>query len=231
MQVLESWDLILDADAVLRGQGADPNVIRRRSPRLYEIATQALEEGFPLVRPKVLYERFTVDSIRHDQVRLNGGGILKSMSLAQHLGMAEEIIIAVCTIGPLLEELADKVMVKEIVRGLALYGAGSASVEALANAVCQQFETEADRRGWQSTIPLSPGMIGWGVEEGQPQIFRILDCSLINVTLTNSCFMLPIKSLSMVMGLGPGSSRPGSTCDICTMREVCKYQPHDVPNG
>jgi hypothetical protein len=34
MPVLEGWDLILDADAVLRGQGADPAVIRIHKPRL-----------------------------------------------------------------------------------------------------------------------------------------------------------------------------------------------------
>lgn len=143
MPVLESWDLILDADAVLRGQGADPAIIRKRNPRLYEIAAKALDEGLSLIHPKVMYERFTIDSIRHAQLCLTGGGILKSELLTQQLGMAEEILVIVCTIGPQLEVLASQVMEKEMVRGLAIYGVGSAAVEALANAACQQFEKEA----------------------------------------------------------------------------------------
>ncbi len=231
MPVLESWSLNLDADAVLRGQAADPAVIRMRSPRLYEIAVQALEQGLPLMYPKVLYERFTVDSIRHAQVRLNGGGVLKSELLTRHLGMAEEVLAIVCTIGPQLEELASQVMVQEMVRGLAIYGVGSASVEALANAACQKFEAEAALRGWGTTIPLSPGMIDWSVEEGQSQIFGLLDSSQIDVQLTHASIMLPMKSLSMVIGLGPDLGRLGTTCDFCAMRECCKYREQNVPLG
>ena len=63
----------------------------------------------------------------------------------------------ICTIGSGLEELANQVMETEMVHGLALYGAGSAAVEALANAACQRFEAEAAGHGWHTTIPLRPG--------------------------------------------------------------------------
>lgn len=49
-------------------------------------------EVLPLIHPKVLYERFTIDSIRHAQLRSNGGGMLKGEQLTRHLGMAEEIL-------------------------------------------------------------------------------------------------------------------------------------------
>lgn len=110
-----------------------------------------------------------------------------------------------------------------MVYGLALYGAGSAAVEALANAACLYFEEEAAQLGWQTTIPLSPGMIGWSVEEGQPQIFSLLDGSQIGVRLTESAVMLPMKTLSLVLGVGSDLNRMGTTCDYCTMREICKY--------
>jgi hypothetical protein len=117
------------------------------------------------------------------------------------------------------------------VRGLAIYGVGSAAVEALANAACQQFEQEAVQRSWQASVPFSPGMVSWSVEEGQRQIFSLLDSSLIDVTLTNASFMLPMKSLSMVMGFGPNLSHQGKPCDFCVMREVCKYHPQAAPSG
>ncbi len=224
MPILDQWDLRLDADAVLRGQGADPSILRSRRPRLFEIAVQALKEGLPLIHPQVLYERFPVEAIRHARVRLAGGSELKGEALAQHLGPAQEVLAVVCTIGSELDERATQVMESEIVHGLALYGVGSAAVEALANAACQRFEEEAAERGWQTTIPLSPGMIGWSVEEGQPQIFSLLGGSQVSVRLTESAIMLPMKSLSLVLGLGPNLNRQGTTCDYCAMREVCKYQ-------
>ncbi len=224
MPILDQWDLRLDADAVLRGQGADPSILRSRRPRLFDIAGQALDEGLALIKPRVLYERFTVESLCHNRVRLVGGNDLKGEAPVQHLGAAQEVLIAVCTIGGELEARAQKVMETEIVYGLALYGVGSAAVEALANAVCKDFEDEAAARGWQTTIPLSPGMIGWSVEDGQPQIFSLLDGSQVDVRLTSSSIMLPLKSLSLVMGLGPDLNRLGTTCDFCAMHAVCKYK-------
>ena len=93
MPVMESWDLILEAEVVLRGQGAYPGIIRKRNSRLYEIVAQALNEGLSLIPPQVPYERFTIDSICHAQLRLTGGIMLKSELLTRQLGMAEEIYL------------------------------------------------------------------------------------------------------------------------------------------
>jgi hypothetical protein len=231
MPVLDEWDLRLNVEAVLRGQGADPEVLRSRRPRLFEIAAQALDEGLPLIHARVLYERFPVEAILHARVRFVGGGELKGEALAQHLASVQEVLAVVCTIGSELEAHANRVMEKEIVHGLALYGMGSAAVEALANAACQHFELEAVERGWQTTIPLSPGMIGWSVEEGQPQIFSLLDGEQVGVRLSEAAIMLPMKSLSLVLGQGGGLNRQGITCDYCAMREVCKYQSSYAQSG
>ncbi len=177
-----------------------------------------------LFSPKSCMDATRSKSVLHARVRLSGGRELKSETLAQHLGSAQEVLVVICTIGSGLEELANQVMETEMIHGLALYGAGSAAVEALANAACQRFEAEAAGRGWHSTIPLSPGMIGWSVAEGQPQIFSLLDASPIGVHLTNSAIMLPLKSLSLVIGLGPEMNQTGTTCDYCALAEVCKYQ-------
>jgi hypothetical protein len=224
MPVLEDWDLRLNVDDVLRGQGADPAILRKRRPRLLEVAAQALNDGLPLVHTRVLYEHFLVETILHERIRFVGGGELKGKALVQHLASVQEVLAVVCTIGPELEAFATKVMETELVRGLALYGVGSAAVEALTNAACLHFEREAAKRGWQTTIPLSPGMIGWSVEEGQPQIFSLLDGNRVGVSLSEAAIMLPLKSLSLILGQGLKLNHKGTTCDYCAMREVCKYQ-------
>ncbi|MGD2253985.1 MAG: hypothetical protein PVF70_13815, partial [Anaerolineales bacterium] len=59
---MQAWDLDFDADQVLRGQGADPEIIRARSPALAQIADQALQEGAPFLKPKVYQKRLRVGS-------------------------------------------------------------------------------------------------------------------------------------------------------------------------
>jgi hypothetical protein len=69
-------------------------------------------------------------------------------------------------------------------------------------------------------------MVGWPVDQGQPQIFTLLDCEAIQVTLNESCMMTPNKSLSMVLGVGMDVSAVGTSCDYCSLKGVCKYQNH-----
>lgn len=227
---LDRRDLELDVDDVLRGQGADPAALRRRSPHLVQMAERALEEGLPLINPRVLVRWFEVESLRHERLLLHDSGSLSGPLIAEQLGPAVRVAVLLCTVGSALEEYAAEVMASAPVRGLALDGVGSAAIEALANATCRQLGQEVADQGWQTTIPLSPGMIGWAVSEGQPQIFALLDGAEIGIRLNEASVMLPLKSLSMVLGAGPEVGSSGRTCDYCTMRGTCRYQDHDGPN-
>jgi hypothetical protein len=228
MPLLEDIDLVLDVDGVLRGQGAAPDVIRRRSPHLVQVAERALEEGRPFLRPQVLYHTSEVASLRHETLNLRDGA-LQGPLIAQHLAGARQIVTLICTIGAPLSERVAELTGNDILYALALDGVGSAAVEALANAACRYFEHQVAAREWQTTIPLSPGMVGWPVEEGQPQIFKLVDASEIGVSLTEGNVMLPLKSLSMVLGMGPELQTGGRPCDYCSMRETCRYQDHYEP--
>jgi hypothetical protein len=113
-----------------------------------------------------------------------------------------------------------------MVYALALDGAGSASVEALAHAACQYFEKQAAEEGLQVSIPFSPGMVDWPVSEGQPQLLNLLGDEGSVVKLTSSYIIVPQKSLTMIMGIGTKLISSGRTCDYCTIRDTCLY--HDL---
>jgi hypothetical protein len=227
MKVLDKWDLRLDVDVVLRSQGADPAAIRKRSPSLIESAGKALEEGNLLLQPKVIARRLLIEDLRHEILKLEGKGRLSGGLLAEHMGGAQEAIIVLCTVGEALERRAANASKEDAVYGLALDGVGSAGVEALANAACALFEDEATKEDCQITIPLSPGMVGWPVEQGQPQIFDLLDAGEIGVRLTESMMMVPRKSLTFVLGIGKELMAGGRICDYCSLKETCRYRDHN----
>ena len=229
MPIWEAHQLDFDVDAVLRGQGAEPKAIRKRSPRLIELAERALEEAHPLLEPRTLFIDLEVEQLRHERLELAGGGILSGKLITEHLGPAQRVVLILCTVGDALEAHAAQVSKDDIVYGLALDSVGSAAVEALANAACKHFEDQAADLGFQSSIPLSPGMVGWSVEIGQPEIFAILQPAQVNVHLTEYGLMKPRKSLTMVLGLGEMMKTGGRTCDYCAMRETCRYQDHYDP--
>jgi len=228
MPILRDWNLEIDVDMALRGQGADPRAIRARNPELVAVAEQALAEGLPLLKPAVAYRQLEIESLQHERVMLAGGVYLSGTLVAQHLGSAEQVVVILCTIGDALEKRVSKLFASDSPSALALDGLGSAAVEALATAACNHFEGLAAAEGMQATIPLNPGLTGWSVEEGQHELFALLDGSQIGVTLTPSSLMIPRKSTSLVLGLGHDLASNSKPCDYCNMHETCRYQDQYV---
>lgn len=229
--VLRDWQLDIDVDMVLRGQGAEASVVRQRRPELIEIARRAIEDGQHSIKPAVVYRRLSVTSLQHESLVLEKGAVLKGELLARHLAPAEQIILLVCTIGAALEQYVTEVLFTDPAYGLAVDSFGSTAVEALSVAACTHFEDQASQRSLYTSIPLSPGMIGWPIDEGQPQIFNLLAAELIGVTLNEHALMVPAKSISMVLGLSHTPFTTGRTCDFCALQDTCRYQNHYSPSG
>jgi hypothetical protein len=219
-------DLQINTDAVLRAQGADPAIIRSRSPYLVEIADQALANAQRWLEPKILSRQLEVKSIYHEKLELEGGISLSGSLVTQHLAASQSVIAILCTVGPKVEEYASMLMETNLLLGLAIDAVGSAGGQALANAVCRSIENRVAENCLKTTIPLSPGMIGWPVEEGQEFIFKLLEAKKIGVELTSHYLMIPRKTLSMLIGIGPEAGIKGYTCDYCNMNKMCRYQDH-----
>jgi hypothetical protein len=232
MPVLDHWKIPITVDDVLRAQGADPEVIFQRRPSLAQAAEDALRKAGPFLHPLVLYEKYAVDKLMHERLELSPNSpdqkkvSLTGSLVAQHLGRAQDVILMVCTIGNELDELVGSLFKGSPLEAIAMDGVGSAAVESLAIQACNYFEVIAASEGLKTSIPLNPGMIGWPVDQGQPEIFTLLDSELIGVSLNESCMMVPNKSLSMVLGVGKEVSPVGSSCDYCSLKGVCKYQNH-----
>jgi hypothetical protein len=229
MPVLTDWVLPLDVDLVLRGQGADPAALRARSPGVVQAAERALRDAAPLLAPRVTYQRILVRSLRHERLLLAEGRVLEGPLIAQHLRGASEVVGAVCTVGEWIDEAVSAAFEGDPVFALALDGLGSGAVEALATAAAARFESEAAAEGLEATIPLSPGMVGWPVDKGQPQLMDLLDPTEAGIRLSSSGMMIPRKSISFVLGIGREVRALGRTCDYCSLRETCRYQDHYAP--
>jgi hypothetical protein len=231
-QIIRSYQsLNVDVDMVLRGQGADPAIIRQRKPRLVALAERALAEGLQLIEPLAVYRVLPVEKISHERITLQGGLYLRGTLLAQHLGCAEEMALIVCTLGAKLENRVSALMTEDPAYAFALDGFGSVAAEALGLEICSELEANAQTSGLFTSIPLNPGMIGWTVGEGQPQIFSALDATRIGVRLNESAQMIPHKSVSMILGISHFSFNAGRPCDFCSMNETCRYQNRDTHYG
>ena len=82
---------------------------------------------------------------------------------------------------------------------------------------------EATARGLGTGMRASPGQEGWSIWQ-QQMLFGLLSAEEIGVRLTESCLMLPRKSVSFVIGLGPEMRPDAVTCDFCSKRNRCRWR-------
>ncbi len=226
MPILRHWDLAVDADRVLWGQGTDPAVVRARRPRLAEIAAAVIEEGRSLLDPVVLYDSYEVIGLRHEHLNLAGGGYLSGSLIAKHLDRASHVIVAACTVGNRLSRHASEVGHTDPVRSMALDGLASAAAQELAAAACQHFKAMADATELIAGAPLNPGMSGWPLPDGQSQIASLISLHRIGVEIDINGLMTPVKSLSFVVGFSKETDVFSWRCDYCTMRDTCRFVEH-----
>ena len=224
MPCLDHFILDLDVDQVLRAQAANPTVIRSRQPDLVQVADQALREGLRLISPKVLYETKPVARVGHEWLELRGGLKLAGRSLCNHLVHAEDVVVVLATIGSGIDVRSRALFGVDPVYALALDAVGVAALDALTALVLQTLRDEADARGSKVGIPLSPGIDGWPVEVGQPQLFGLLAGEKIGVRLTEAHMMIPFKSVTMIIGVGRSMDDQGIACDVCVARVHCRYR-------
>ena len=87
---------------------------------------------------------------------------------------------------------------------------------------------QAMLRRWKITNRHSPGYCDWPVSE-QHKLFSLLPERFCGITLTESALMIPIKSLSGIIGLGPDVKRGAFQCSICDLKDCFRRRDESAP--
>ncbi len=212
----------LDVTRILRGQGIDNPA--RASPRVVAVAQEVLDEAQALLAPAAIHTILPVRDFHHQTVILDDRVTFEGPLVARALAGATQIALAVCTIGPALEERSSALFAAgDPLQALALDGAGTAAVEEVSTIVTARIRAEASARGLGSGMRASPGQEGWSIWQ-QRALFGLVPAGEIGVRLTDSCLMLPCKSVSFVVGLGLEMRPDAVTCDFCSKRERCPWR-------
>nr|MBC8273781.1 hypothetical protein [Chloroflexota bacterium] len=211
-------------------------VLRREGFRGYskirpEIKNLILEllatvENTHLLEPAVAYEYYQVTGMSSGQVSLEGDKAIHGSLLPTIFPEAKELAALVCTIGPKLEkQVTDYSKSGETLRGMILDGIGSAAVDMLAPEACRLIASRATSHGHQTSSPVSPGWPGLPLTE-QWNLFELVNTQEIGVSLTASGIMVPRKSVSMVIGIGPQMATwtRAEVCTRCSLRKTCPYR-------
>lgn len=202
--------ITLTVEHVLQGQGVDP---AQAHPAAGAAAQAVLDEAHSLLVPIATYTILPV-----------GEAAFEGPLVARALAGATHVALAACTIGPALEERVTALFAAgDPLRAMALDGAGIAALGQVSQIVGERICKEAAAQGLRTGMRVSPGQEGWPIEQ-QRVLFGLLPAERIGVRLTESCLMLPLKSVSFVVGLGPQMHADAVACDLCSKRERCRWR-------
>jgi len=226
MPVIRDIPLSLKIEDVLRREG-----IRKHSEVRSEINILIREllasvKKTHLLEPAIAYEIYTITDLSQRQLSFEDDPEVHDSLLSSVLHQTTELAVAVCTIGPRLEgQASDYFNQGKPLQGTLLDGIGSAAVDSLSEEVCKFIAKEASSRGYEASSPVNPGMPGLPITK-QWQLLKLVPAREIGVSLISAGIMVPRKSVSMVMGIGPQMVRwtRAEVCTRCHLKETCPYR-------
>lgn len=152
-------------------------------------------------------------TIRLDKVTFHPGS-----TVFRDLKQSSEIALFLVTAGPGLSEKITELAAAGDQVGSYIYDLlGSVVVMKAVDKLLEEVRELTNTPESCITHPYSPGNCGWEMGE-QRKLFSLFPADYCGVSLSDSCLMTPVKSLSGMAGLGTGVERKGTLCNLCNDR-------------
>lgn len=174
--------------------------------------TQAVvEEVSPWLRPQFCY------LVVPEQPDFDMGKII-----LRQLRGSEAYALFVCTSGVEYEAYQQRLKdAGDMVRVFIADALGSVIAEHCADRMEETLQESIDKLGWHHTNRFSPGYCGWHVSQ-QQRLFPLFGGHTCGITLTDSSLMVPIKSVSGIIGIGEKVRKLDYTCGLCDFKQCYK---------
>jgi hypothetical protein len=157
------------------------------------------------------------------KLEIDGNSFSVGKIIAGKLKHVVAVALFAATAGPGPESLARELMG----RGLYLEGyivdlIGTAMVESMADQIHRKIAENAATLEMKVTNRYSPGYCSWKVDE-QQKLFLLMPAEPCGIALTETSLMTPIKSVSGIIGIGPGVTFSEDICEVCPMKN-CTFR-------
>lgn len=164
------------------------------------LLNQACNESYILAQPQATWQ--TYDYNASTATILGPEPLtLQAPKVIDYLSESVRVVVMALTIGPILENKVSEYFISgEYTSGLLLDAAGTESVEVAADQVCEFITRQVAQQGYLPLPRFSPGYGQWDISV-QPLILKLANAHEINLIATDSCMLLPRKSITAIIGL------------------------------
>jgi hypothetical protein len=198
------------------------------------------DEGMPMHVKEILDEIF---SEAHNHLDIRGGYLereiieldtkkgkvrLKDLFISPgrthciNLKGSDKLVFFLCTAGEGITRWASETMNSDPLKFYMIDILGSLVVDSAMDMIESEIEAGYLKQGLKITNRYSPGYCGWKLVE-QKVLFSVFPKGFCNIELTPSSLMIPIKSISGIIGTGKNAERRAYDCEICNLTD-CIYR-------
>lgn len=186
-----------------------------------KLVEEACNQALLLARPQAVWSIYSYD--HKSSVILSPQPLsLDANSIVRHLKQATAVAVLAVTIGSDLEEQAERCFTAgQYTLGLLLDAAGATAVETAADIVSDLIKQQSARQGLTTLPRFSPGYGNWRLTI-QPEMLAAAGGQQIGLHATESCMLVPRKSITALIGLIPAKGFDEScqdkshNCALCT---------------
>jgi hypothetical protein len=219
---LELKDLNLNRKNIFKYLGYPGDNIPDPYPDILEEMLVVAEQKSSIQAGFVLFDNISI-SKKKRQISLNGIDFDTGIIITSAMDDIKSAVLFVGTAGPEIENYSKQLMKEgQLVEGYIMDVIGSEVVETALDYCQDIIESELKNKGLNITNRYSPGYCGWHVSE-QHKLFSLLPENFCNIKLKESALMIPIKSVSGIIGIGKDIIKQDYACDICD-QENCVYR-------
>lgn len=171
-----------------------------------------LNEIIDICSPQYLYGIFPGKLCNSVSIRISNQTFYPGRKIVSYLDGVESFCVFVTTAGLEFEKWKENLRTSgELVKEFIADSIGSVIAESCVDRIQEELSSV---HGINHTYPYSPGYCGWKLSE-QQYLFSLLPKHPCSIILTDSCLMMPVKSISGIIGLGKNIERKEYGCKIC----------------
>lgn len=212
-------ELVLTDESLCENLGFDISLL---NTEVAEMLSRLKKEALSICAPRLGIRFVTGKKIDKEHLLVGGITFKPSYIITKALQDADFYVLMLSTVGKELDEwMEGKRLSGDVMEAFIADGIGSALAEAIVAYGRQKVEEVLQQWGLNAGNAYSPGYCDWNVSE-QKLFFSLLPKDFCGVRLTDSCLMLPIKSVSSLIGAGPRMQKKAYGCAICKNKNCYK---------
>ncbi len=190
--------------------------------KIMPLARRGFDELENFARPRKIWARFPI-SVKGCEISIGDGSVTcRSENLAKLFQNCHDCAAMAVTLGPEVDRQTQLLGKIDMARAVAF----DACASVLADSLCDEIECEIGSRlaeGEFLTARFSPGY-GDLPMEFTGELLKILDAPRrIGLTLSRRGMMIPIKSVTALVGISDRPEKVKRSCDDCTF-VTCQYR-------